>query len=268
MCCASSPSMADSVPALVLAGGHRPEEVARELGIPHKALAPVAGKPVVRWVVEALDAAASVGPTVVVTALPEIARVLPSEVRVAQPTGGEIMDTLQAGMACLPQADWFLACTSDMPLLTPAAVDDFVRRSLDSGAELCYSVVRGDRLAKGTTGEKRTLIALREGAFSGGNLFLMSRRFLEQEGPRVSAAFAARKHPLHLASLLGWGFIWGMLWARLGIPWLSLRQVIAKAERVLQVRVAVVDSEYPEVCFDIDAVVHLAAAERALQAPR
>lgn len=257
--------MSETVPAIVLAGGRKPEEVARALGLPHKALALVAGKPVVRWVVEALQRAESVGQVVVVTELEAVVAALPEGVVVARPTGGGILDTIQAGFARVPEADRCLTCTSDMPLLTPAAVDDFARRALDSGAELCYSVVRGDRLQEGSTGEKRTLISLRGGAYSGGNLFCMSRRFLEEEGPRVSAAFAARKNPVQLAALLGVGLIWGVLCGRLGIPQLSLEQVIAKAERILRVPVAVVDSEYPEICFDIDKLVHVAVAEEALR---
>ncbi len=251
--------MAETVPAVVLAGGRKPEEVARALGLPHKALTPVAGKPAVRWVVEALQKAELVGPVVVATEQEEIARAVPEGVAVAKPTGGSMLDTVLAGFAAFPQAERVVLCTSDLPLLTPAAVDDFTRRALDSRAEFCYSIVRGDRLQPNSTGEKRTLIPLRDGPCSGGNIFCISRRFLQEGGPWVNAAFAGRKSPLKLASLLGFSLIWGLLWKRLSLP-----QIVDKAQGKLGMPLMVVDSEYPEVCFDIDKLAHVAVAEAAL----
>lgn len=251
--------MTETVPAVVLAGGREPEQVARAFGLPHKALVPVGGVPVVRRVVEALQAARQVGPVAVATHLDEVAQVLPEETAVFRPTGDTFLETLQAGFRGFPQANRLLASTCDLPLLTPAAVDDFTLRSLDSGAELCYSIVRGDRLKRGSTGQHRLLIRLREGAYTGGNLVCLTRRFVEQEGARVTAAFAGRKNPVRLASLLGWGLVWGLLWGTLTLP-----QIIRKAERLLHTSVAVVDSEYPEVCMDIDKVAHVELAEQAL----
>jgi len=120
--------------------------------------------------------------------------------------------------------------------------------------------VRAERLQADSMGTDRTLVRLRDGDVSGGNLFCFSRRFIEQEGPRLSAAFSGRKSKVQLAALLGIGFIWGLLWRRLTIP-----QMVKKAERIMGVPVAVVDSEYPGVCFDIDNVAQVAVAEEALR---
>ncbi len=253
--------MAETVPAVVLAGGREPEEVARAFGVPHKALVPVGGVAVVRRVVEALQASQEVGPVGVATQLDEVVQALPEGTAVFRPAGGSFLETLQAGFAGFPGAERLLVSTCDLPLLTPAAVDDFARRSLDSGAELCYSIVRGDRLGHSATRQHRLLIRLREGAYTGGNLVCLTRRFVEQEGARVTAAFAGRKNPVRLAALLGWGFVWGLLWGRLTLP-----QIMQKAESLLHASVAVVDSEYPEVCVDVDKVAHVELAEQALGA--
>ena len=252
--------MAETLPAVVLAGGRRSEPVARALGLPHKALTPVAGKPAVRWVVEALQAAELVGPVVVATELEEVAQALPEGVAVARPTGGSMLDTILAGLGQFPEAERVLLCTSDLPLLTPAAVDDFARRALDSEAEFCYSIVRGARLEAGSSAASRTMVALRDGACTGGNVFCVSRRFLEEGGPWVNAAFAGRKNPVKLASLLGFGFVWGLLWRRLTLP-----QIVEHAQKKIGMALMVVDSEYPEVCFDIDKPGQVGVAEAMIE---
>jgi molybdopterin-guanine dinucleotide biosynthesis protein A len=251
--------MTDPLPAVILAGGHKQDEVAAAFSLPHKALVPVAGKPTVGWVAEALLGAELIGPVVVATELAEVAAVLPPGVETVTPGGDAFLDTIAAGFAHYPQADKMIVVTCDLPLLTPAAVDDFTRRALDSGAELCYSIVRAERLETGSTATKRTLVKLADGACTGGNITLLSRHFVEQEGRRVTAAFAGRKNPVALARLLGLGFIWGLLRGTLTIPVL-----ITKAERIMRVPVAVIDSAYPEVCFDVDKVEHVGAAEKIM----
>jgi molybdopterin-guanine dinucleotide biosynthesis protein A len=248
--------MPDPIPAVILAGGHKQDEVASAYGISHKALVPVAGKPAVCWVAEAMLGAELIGPVVVATELAEVAAALPAGVETVTPAGSAFLDTIEAGFAQFPQADKLIVVTCDLPLLTPAAVEDFTRRALDSGAELCYSIVRAERLASGSTATKRTLVKLADGPCTGGNIVLLSRHFVEQEGRRVAAAFAGRKNPVALARLLGLDFVWGLLWGTLTIPTL-----IKKAARIMRVPVAVIDSAYPEVCFDIDKVEHVAAAE-------
>ncbi len=248
-----------SLPAVVLAGGSEPEAVARYLGLPHKALAVVGGKPALVWVIEALLAAERIGPVVVSTQLDAVAQIVPEGVGVAWAGGSGFLDTLAAGFAYFADADKVLLATGDLPLLSPAAVDDFARRALDSGAELCYSTVEEKRLSALPGQPSRLLIRLREGRYAGGNLVVMSRRFFQQEAPRVHLAFAGRKSGLALARLLGLRFIWGLFRGNL-----SIADIVAKAERILRVPCLAVDSQYPEIAFDLDKPEHIAMAEEAL----
>jgi hypothetical protein len=86
---------------------------------------------------------------------------------------------------------------------------------------------------------------------------------LLEHGRRLTEAFAARKHPLRLCTMLGWGFL-----LRLVVGRLSLDQVVDRAERLLGVKVRVVETPYPEVGFDVDKVTHLTSVEQWLAAHR
>lgn len=247
------------VPAIVLAGGTGGEEVARACKVPHKALVPVGGELTLWRVARALQEARRVEGVVVVAHLPEVAVACPPGVPCARPAGVEFLDTIRAGMAQSPEADFHLLATSDLPLLTPAAVDDFLEQALDSGADLCYSMVERAQLLDVPGVEGRTFVHLREGAFSGGNLALVSRAFVEGQAERLTRAFAGRKSPVALARLFGLSFTWRLLWRRLDVS-----QLLARAKELLGVPVMVVSSRFPEVCYDLDEVENVTAAERML----
>jgi molybdopterin-guanine dinucleotide biosynthesis protein A len=255
----------DKVPAVVLAGGGADEKVARPLGLPHKSLVTIGGETSLALVVEALRAAAGVSDVVVVSSCAEVREACPAGVACVPPRGPDFLDTIRAGLEHFPEADAILVCTSDLALLTPAAVDDFLRQALDSGADVCYSMVERGRL-QGLPGEhSRTYVHLREGRFTGGNVALISRAFVEQHGQRLTQAFAGRKNPLALASMFGLPFIWRLLRGKLDVP-----ALVRRGDQILQARLAVVNSQFVEICFDLDDPEHVQQAEEMLaqrQAP-
>ena len=251
--------MPEAVPAVVLAGGTRPEVMARHYGLAHKALVPVAGVPLVQRVMAALQAARQAEPVALATCREEVAALAPPGVIVARPSGTHFVDTITAGLAAVSRPERILVCTCDLPLLTPEAVDDFVGRALDTGADLCYSMVNGQRLRELPVLAHRTLVRLREGRYTGGNLALLSRRLIEEKAPRLGQAFAGRKNQLALAWMLGPGFVWRLATGRLG-----LAEIVAKARELLDLSAAVIDSTYVEVCYDIDKPRHVALAEAIL----
>ena len=253
------------VPAIVLAGGSGAEAVAQAWSLPHKALVPVAGTPAVQHVAAALRGAERVSEVVVVTQTEAVGEACPEGVACLAPAGPHFLDTVQAGLAHFPEADRVLLATSDLALLTPAAVDDFLAQALDSGADVCYSMVERAQLEGLPGSDSRTYVHLREGSYSGGNLALVSRRFVEEHGARLRQAFAGRKSPVALASMFGVVFIWRLWRGKLGVP-----DLIKRGEEILRVPLWVVDSRYVEVCFDLDAPEQVAQSEQILalrQAP-
>jgi molybdopterin-guanine dinucleotide biosynthesis protein A len=249
---------AAQVPAVVLAGGDGQEVVARHFGLPHKAVVPILGRPAVSWVLEALQNAEHVSSCVVVTGGEATRALLPPSVPAVAASGLSILDTIRAGFAHFPASERLLFCTADLPLLSPEAVDDFLEQTLDTEAEVCYSIVSGSRL-EGLPGH-RMHVRLREDGFTGGNLFLLSRGFIERQADRVEAAFAGRKNKLQLAGLLGFSFILRLLTRRL-----SLADIVKKGEELLGVPVKVVNSAHVGVCYDIDDPAHVAMVEALLQ---
>jgi GTP:adenosylcobinamide-phosphate guanylyltransferase len=247
-----------SICAAVLAASGASEIVAREFGVPTKALVSVGGEAVVRRVVKALKRSGSVREVCVVAGKGSPVREAVADLAcVVEAPGPEILDTLGAALGAFPGEERVLLVTCDLPLLSPAAVDDFVGHALATDAELTYVIVT-KQLMEAYSQRKCLCVPLRDGEYTGGNLFCVSPSFVARERTRIMNVFAARKSNMAMAKLLGLPFVIGFLLRRH-----RLADVVNHAQRLLNCRVLVVNSEFTEVAFDIDKPeeVQLAAAK-------
>ena len=250
-----------SVAAIVLAAGTKSEPVSQASGLAHKAMLEVGGQAVVNRVVEALQAAQLVAEVVVVTALDSpVQDVLGEGTTWVESAGGSYVDTIIAGLKYHKDCQEVLLVTGDLPLLTAEAVDHFVAEALDSGAELCYSMVSAKRADSLFETAGHVVVRLRDGDFTGGNLALVSRQFVERQQQRLKQAFASRKNPIRLARLLGGRFIFRYLLGRL-----TVADIVQRARQILGCEAMVVESPYPEISFDVDKPEHVAIARQHLQ---
>jgi len=252
-----------SINAVVLAGGKNGPEMRAATGVENRALTPLGGTTMLGCVVAALTATASVGRVFVVGPTP------PSDDYVIV-TGRETMlDNLMAGLAAA-QADgsgMVLVSTSDIPFLTPAAVEDFVQQASTSEADLCFSYVPVALCYAKYPQMKRTAIKVREGKVTLGNLFLVNPRFLIAHQKTITQAYAARKSPFQVGRLLGWGLLARFLGAQILSPaLLSVPRLEAGVGRLLGggCRVSAIRSEFPEIGTDIDKPDDVALARQML----
>lgn len=223
-------------------------------------MVPIRGEPVIRTVVEALRGARLVRDiTVVVRDGSPVGAMVEDMAHVCTAQGPSILDTLQAAMNAYSDEERVLLVTCDLPLLTAVAVDDFVAQSLASGAEMSYAIVDKATLEARIPGSRRTYVRLRDGHFSGGNLFCVSPAFVRREQRMIRTAYAARKNPIALGKMLGLGF---MLSAVAGLK--SVDAIVSHAERILNCKLNVVRSTHPEVAFDIDKPCQVEIAKQVL----
>ena len=249
------------IDAVVLAGGMDRGELAARTGVPYRPLLEVAGKPIILHVLAALGATSSIDRVALVAPEPvlEAADELMVDFRV--PAGDSFLDNLLAGvgkMACEHSASppsHVLVITGDLPLITPAAIDDFVDRSLGAYADVTYPIIPKAFSERKFPEGRRTYVRLREGVFTGGNAVVMTRVFAEQSKDLIGRLYAYRKNPLKLATLFGPGFILGLVLGRLTIPALERR-----ASAIVGARVRALVSEYPELGFDVDKLEDLLLA--------
>jgi GTP:adenosylcobinamide-phosphate guanylyltransferase len=245
--------MSQHIPAVVLGGGKAGDPVALSAGVPVKSLLELGGQPMAAHVLKALRAG-GVGKIVYVgQTVPALAPLLDLHI----PAVGKMLENLQAGLEPLLHEPRVLVATADIPLLTPKAVQDILAR--DPSVGLVYPVVPKHAAEAQFPGGKRTYAHLREGTFTGGNLFLLEPRLVGQFLPRLEYVLDNRKNVLRLAGMFGLGALCKLLLGQLRIA--ELEQTVS---RILGVPAKALVSEYAEIGFDVDKPEDLALVKSKL----
>jgi phosphoenolpyruvate carboxylase len=100
---------------------------------------------------------------------------------------------------------------------------------------------------------------LREGTFTGGNLFLVTPRVVRTKGDQVRAFVAARKSPAKMAGLIGPAFA-----VKLALGKLSAHELEVKISAMFGLRGAVIFTDDAEIGVDVDKLSDLELARRVL----
>lgn len=244
------------VTAVVLAGGPPDGLSAMTPGAPNKAFVPVGGVALVERTLRALRGSSSIGRIIVVA--PERvhghpALALADELR---PDGAKIRQSLANGLLGLPLDEPVLVSTSDLPVLTPKSIDDYVTRAHDAQADLTYGCVEKRVHEAAYPRVPHTWAHLREGSFCGTGFVTIRpqvwpslERFIERLGK-------ARKNPVALARIFGF---------RTSLRYLThtleIHHAEARASWVIGARVRAVVSPYPEIAVNVDRLSDLPLAE-------
>ncbi|MGI6092005.1 MAG: NTP transferase domain-containing protein [Veillonellaceae bacterium] len=233
--------------AIILAGGENSKHLSQFSPQPYEAMIEIAGKPMVSFVAKALAASQHVEKIFVVGPVKELSRCdFPSNTIMIE-SGQTIIETIKLGMNALGHQRKVLVATADIPLLTAEAINDFLVQCNKVEADLYYPIVRREVNNKCYPGNKRTYVRLKEGTYTGGNIFLVNPAIVPQCVTVAERIIDNRKNPFKLACILGWKFV-----IQFVIGTLSLPKVEQRVSELLGIRGAVVHSQYPELGIDVD----------------
>lgn len=256
--------------AIVLAGDRRmPDPVARAAGVPAKALAPVAGVPMVLRVLGTLAKVPGIGERVLcgpawsaVESNRDLRDVIATgQVRWIEP-GATPSASAAAAMQTVPESRPVLLTTADHALLRAEIVEHLCSQARARACDVVVGLAPSELVTKAYPETRRTIVRLRGGGVCGCNLYV----FLTARG-RALAAFwrqveRQRKNPLGLIGTLGWGSVLAYLLGRL-----SLDEGLARLSSRLQISIEAVMLPFPEAAVDVDKVVDWELAQRLAGAP-
>ncbi len=237
---------------LILAGGGESVLTASEK-VSNKALIKIEGSEMITNVIEALSPVVRrrqmvvVGPTAELRSIKERMKVM------VIPDNGSIIDNIAAGVKFFGNGRPILVSSSDIPLISRDAVTDFLDRCDPYDLDLYCPIVSKDDIERMFPGARRTYVKMKEGTFTGGNIFLVNPLKMDIFADIGSRVLEARKNPLRIASLFGMTTIFRVM---RGV--LSLRQAVDVLERY-DIRAKPIVSRYPEIGFDVDKIEDLEA---------
>lgn len=239
--------------AIITAGGTmKPTDPLFALtGVAKKALIPLAGQPMICWVIDALAHSRIIDHIIVVGLEPPDLNHPYPHLHFTEARGG-IVDNVFAGLDCLqkisPHVKNFLLLSSDIPLITPDIVEGFVEECGSQEAELYYAMVEEKTMESRFPASRRTYIPVKGGRYTGGDIFLVKVSLVVRGNVELAkAATGARKNYLQQIRLIGWSFIIRFLLRRLTVHEAAI-EVSAKANFDGRV----VATQYAELGMDLD----------------
>lgn len=248
------------VNALVLAGRTPPDALREFTSASSKALIDVNGKPMLQYVVDGLASSERVERVLVVGPRQELSNAVSGAKLSFVEDAGDIVENIRVGAKVLGGSASILIATSDIPLIDAKVIDGFLDLCAAREADLFYPIVERSDGERKYPLVQRTYVALKEGVFTGGNVFLIAPWIVEPVAPKVQAFIARRKSPLQLSRLLGLGFVLKLLLKQLTIPELE-----AKMSALWGVRAAAIRCPWPEIGLDVDKPADLQLVRAALR---
>lgn len=247
--------------AIVLAGGPADDVAALQPGAPNKAFVRIGGVSLVERTLRALRGSSHLDRIIAVApphthGAPDLA--LADERRA---DGKRITDSLRSGLRDLPPDEIVLVCTSDLPVLTAEAVDDFIAHARTVDPDLGYGCIERRVHLASYPAVPHTWAHLRDGTFCGAGLVVIKPRAMNALERFTERLGAARKNPLALARIFGWDVM-----ARLALRRLSIASAERRASELLGLRVRAIVSPYAETGVNVDRVSDVALANELVSA--
>ncbi len=168
-----------------------------------------------------------------------------------------IVSNILLALECFPADKEILIVTSDIPMITKEAIEDFIERCRQKDVDLCYSIVDKKVNDMKYPGVRRTYARLWEGQFTGGNVFYFNPVIKDKCKDFVEKMLDYRKSPTKMARVLGFGFL-----LRLALGILTINAIQRKCETLLGIRGAAIISPYAEIGNDVDRLSDLELIEK------
>jgi len=214
----------------------------------NKAFLEVAGRPMVWYVARALAGAPSVGRVIGVGSTDDLRRAgEPYLSEVVAETDGTLVDNLVAGLARVSTPTRALVAASDIPLLTSDAIEEFLAACAKEEADFYYPIVPQNILEDRYPGARKTFTRVRDGAFTGGSIYLFNPGIVPRVRELIDKMVRARKKPWLMASYIGWSTA-----VKLASGRLTIKETEETLGALTHLVLRAVIMDRPEVALDAD----------------
>ncbi len=260
-------SFQNKIPAILLAGDRGPSDpVAEAAGVARKALAHVAGEPMLARAIRTLQQSGAVERILVVANSCHELKADPAVHEAAEDGNVEFLEGADSPATSIlkilePYSGLFpvLIATADNPLLGPEVVADFVARSGETDCDATLAVAPMAAVKKRFPGVSRTFIRLRGEGYSGCNLFC-----LKNEKALAAVQFWTeiekdRKKALRFVAAFGLGTLFRVFFRTIG-----LEAAVERASRVIGIDARPLVLDAAEASMDVDKAEHLVMVEAYL----
>ena len=245
------------------------DPVAKLSGVSSKALAPLAGTPMIIRVLNALQATGRIDSIVLcgpdqdaVRNCPPLQEVLDKDNVAWVPAERSLADSIQAGLARIDPAALVLVTTADHALLDAEILNYFLDRVVDSSAGVNVGMVEYGLVEAAYPGIRRTVLKFSDGGYCGCNLYALDGARARDIISLWQRTQTYRKQPWRMIhGLFGFGMLTKYLSGRL-----SLKQAGEAVMKKTGINVDFIEIPFPHAGIDVDTPADLELAEKILGA--
>ena len=250
--------------AIVLAGGKASpgDPLYIEARGGPKSLIEIAGKPMVQWVLEALDEAASVDFIVVVGLEPTDKFRITKSVHFLPDAGSLLANIHQAAQyleELHPDQTHMLSLSADIPAVTSEMIEECIKLYDSSEVDIYYAVIDKKTMEARYPGSKRTYVKLKDAQVCGGDVNCFKKKSALNPAGTWGELILTRKNPVKQAAIIGWGTL-----IRLFTGQLTLQQAADRVCKRLDITGKVLVLPFAEIGMDIDKPFQLKIVEKDL----
>lgn len=237
--------------AIILAGGKSADDPLSEMTHGElKSMLPIAGKPMVQWLLDAISASKSID-TVALIGIEDASALKCSKPLITLPDEGTLIGNMQLGSKKLdeihPNETHVVSFSADIPTVTPEIIDHLVAIYQKCEFDIYYGVVERSIMEKRFPGSKRTYIKVKNMEVCGGDLNSFSKRAVLKPDALWQDLIKSRKNPLKQAAMIG---IDSLLLLMLGL--IDLDQVATRVCRRVGITGKALRVPFAEVGMDVD----------------
>jgi molybdopterin-guanine dinucleotide biosynthesis protein A len=238
--------------AVILAGGNpKQDDLLYSLtGNTAKALMMIAGKPMIQWVLNALNDAKTIS-HVIIVGLDADCGVNCVKPLTFIPDQGSLLGNARGGLwkaaEIDPTADYSLMLSSDIPGITSEMVDWSVNTSLETNHDIYYSIVSRETMENRFPGSNRSFIRLKDMEVCGGDMNLFKISMATGRDDIWNKLIASRKSVFKQAALIGYDTLFFLL-----LRQLTLEKLVTTVCERLEISGRALACPYAEVAMDVD----------------
>jgi molybdopterin-guanine dinucleotide biosynthesis protein A len=215
-----------------------------------KALLDIAGKPMVQWVLDALEGAETVDQVVLIS-LSEKHGLKFSKPITYVADQGELLQNVRAGIEKVvelnPDARHLLTVSSDIPSIKSEMVDWMVNKSMETDLDLYYTVIPRQVMEARFPKANRTFTRLKDAEVCGGDMNMVRASIVNSNEELWDRIIAARKSVFKQAALLGYGNLLLLLSGQL-----TIQGAVKRVTERMDITGQAVVSPYAELGMDVD----------------
>jgi GTP:adenosylcobinamide-phosphate guanylyltransferase len=238
--------------AVIIAGGiPQPEDPLYEFtkGNP-KAHIDIAGKPMIQWVLDALEGAESIETIVIVGLSPEI-DFHGSKIKKSIPAKGDMLQNVRSGVEKIlelnPSSKHVLIASSDIPSITSEIVEWVVNATSETDEDIYYNLITKEVMEARFPNSKRTFTKLQDVQVCGGDMNVVRALAVTDNEKLYKRIMDSRKNVLKQAAMIGYDTLLLLLLKRI-----TLDGAVKKVTKRLNITGRAILCPYAEVGMDVD----------------